>query len=241
VAYSLVGASWSLSCEAFFYALFPLAVVAVAAVRRPLLQAGVLASSMVAVAAFTASTTGVGSYFFHLPMVRLSDFLMGMLSCVAMRQGWRPRPGVGGLVGMLGAAYAILWWLQHETLTGTDRQWLFSAILAAPFAVLICACAARDLDGRPVALASRAWVRMGRWSFALYLVHGPVLSILRDPLLVASGWDAGLTIASVIVVSVAAAVVLHETIEAPMERWIRRAWLRRGTLGVETSPSTAVS
>ncbi|WP_076260281.1 acyltransferase family protein [Intrasporangium flavum] len=240
MAYSVVGAAWSLSCEAFFYALFPFAIGAVAVVRRPLLQASLLASAVVAIAALTASKTGVGSYFFHLPMVRFSDFLIGILLCLSLRRGWRPPGGVKAMLLVLCGGYSVLSWVQHEQFNGTDRQWFYSAVLALPFGLLIAACAVRDLDGRPFVLATRIWVRLGEWSFALYLVHGPVLSVLRAPLTTSEGTDAVLAILSVLFVSLAAAALLHELVEAPLERAIRRAWTRRRPVRVEPGASAAL-
>jgi peptidoglycan/LPS O-acetylase OafA/YrhL len=94
---------------------------------------------------------------------------------IAMRKGWKPRFGVG-----VGAAAAIGSFLILEVVDGI-APWhtagpLAGALCIPGFALLIAAYADRDrCGGRPTFASAPAMVKLGEWSFALYLVHELVL------------------------------------------------------------------
>ncbi|WP_395398573.1 acyltransferase family protein [Arthrobacter sp. UC242_113] len=178
--YSYNGVSWSLSCEAFFYAVFPFL-----AVRLSGLDAGKLfrigAAVFFAAVALVSVLLGFlpgfdwGALFYTFPAFRVAEFIVGVCLAIAMRNGWKPRFGVG-----TGAAAAIGSVLILEVVDGV-APWhtagpLAGALCIPGFALLIAAYADRDrCGGRPTFASSSAMVKLGEWSFALYLVHELVL------------------------------------------------------------------
>jgi peptidoglycan/LPS O-acetylase OafA/YrhL len=178
--YAYNGVSWSLSCEAFFYAVFPFL-----AVRLSRLEAGKLfrisATVFVAAVALISVLLAVipgfdwGALFYTFPAFRIAEFVVGVCLAIAMRKGWKPRFGVG-----VGAAAAIGSFLILEVVDGI-APWhttgpLAGALCIPGFALLIASYAERDRSGgRPTFASTPAMVKLGEWSFALYLVHELVL------------------------------------------------------------------
>jgi peptidoglycan/LPS O-acetylase OafA/YrhL len=235
VYYGGNGVSWSLSAELFFYLLFPLAIVALRRLRgRGLLVTAAVTVAVMAAAPLVASSIGVSDatyswLFFVFPPYRFAEFLLGMVLARAVQLGLRlPAPGWTALGALAGLAVAI-WWLTDLTLhTGTVAQRPFVALLMLPFfAVFLLAGATRDLQRRHWWLGSRPLLRLGEWSFALYLVHKP-LFLLTDQW---KWWNnaggfSGLTaFCEYLACAVAAAALVHHLLEKPVERALRRLFV----------------
>jgi peptidoglycan/LPS O-acetylase OafA/YrhL len=227
------GPSWSLSCEAFFYALLPfLAPLALRLSRRGALLvaagcAAVLALAPLAVRPLHGSALQALWVF---PAYRVAEFVVGVLLAAAVRSGWRPRLGLPGAVGLAVVSYLVVAWVLQpvsRSSSGTD-QFLANLygdlLLLVPFALLIAAAALSDLDGGPALLRSRALVRLGEASFAFYLVHTMVVLLLaRSGVLKGTASGVPLVLLA-LVVSTAAAWLLHRCLERPAERRLRRAF-----------------
>lgn len=223
------GVSWSLSCEMFFYLLFPFVIGPLRRLRGRGLAtvAGVTVAALV-VAPLSADALGASaptSYwlFFIFPPYRFGEFLLGMVLARAMLLGHRVvRPGRSALVAVTALAMILVLLTAFTTHTGSAvaRPWV--ALLALPpFAVLLAAGATSDLARRWTGLNSWLPVRLGEWSFALYLVHKPLLLAT-----VALGWwsaTGGLTgLAVFVLLALALAAALHHGAEKPIERYLRR-------------------
>jgi peptidoglycan/LPS O-acetylase OafA/YrhL len=232
--------SWSLGCEAFFYALFPLLYALLhrwSPGRRRLLGLGaVVAALVVAVVASPAPDGSTAFWFvYFFPPVRLLEFVLGMLLALELADADRGlfahRRLPFGAIGLLavGAYVADSW---------APTAYQAVVVTLVPFALLIVAAAQADQLGRPSVLRWRPLVVLGVWSFAFYLVHWAVLTVLlhEDPrhLGVLGGILNG-------VGALAACIVLaglaHRAIERPLERLIRRG--RQPRLNAEAPPLTA--
>ena len=220
------GVSWSLSCEAFFYLLFPLLFRRLG--NRPRVSgiAGIVFLSLI--------TAGVG--FSHyvsipvanyllgtLPVYRMGEFVLGMCLAIVMKRGWRPplrllhALGLTALLAMgLFAAPQIL-----NRAPGAVPVIYADIIMIPGFLALIATAATSDLSGRSNILGSKALVRLGQWSFALYLVHELVIRLVR-PLV--TEMPVGETFGAAFVTAVASIALsglLHEFVEKPAEKWLR--------------------
>ncbi|HKX23283.1 MAG TPA: acyltransferase, partial [Rhizorhapis sp.] len=94
IHYSLNAPSWSLSCEIFFYLMFPLLVVLRTRILAALTMAGM--AVMGAAAAYWVAKgnqpSAMAEWFFYInPPTRLIDFIVGMLIYRAARAGTFPR------------------------------------------------------------------------------------------------------------------------------------------------------
>ncbi|SDP69497.1 Peptidoglycan/LPS O-acetylase OafA/YrhL, contains acyltransferase and SGNH-hydrolase domains [Klenkia soli] len=203
-AFSMNAVAWSLSCEAFFYALFPLLVWA--ARRCP----GWVRWSVAGAGLVLAVGAGlvVGGWAYHMPIFRLPEFVLGVVAGLAVRDGWRP--AVPTWVVMPAVVVGLVVSLHVP-----------DPVPDAPMAVLFLGVIlwAQDRDRRDVPgwLRSRALVFAGEASFAFYLVHELVIVNLVGHL-PGPGW---LQAAVMLLLGAVAAVVLHLGVEKPANRWIR--------------------
>jgi peptidoglycan/LPS O-acetylase OafA/YrhL len=210
-SYSLANPpSWSLSDEAFFYALFPFLAAAIAGRRRLAAIAtatvGWAFASGLAVALIVGSAALEWGWAYRLPFVRVGEFALGIVLAVMVRRGMRSAPvWLAGLATI--AVYGLICWVQPE-------PWLACVLIAPAFGLLIASCASRELAGELRAPA--ALVTLGRWSYAFYLTHYPVL--------IATG-RLGLDGLAAFIVAFGATLALSGLLftcfERPVERWLR--------------------
>ncbi|GAA2882152.1 acyltransferase [Streptosporangium fragile] len=180
--------SWSLSCEAFFYAVFPFAVRPI--LRRTLRQLAVLAVVLIAISLGTRAWLWLANpqltlenwfvsdlYYFttHSPIARVSEFLLGIVIAAAVRRGWRSPVGLRAATGITVGYFALLWAWSWSGVWPTALAEAANRGSIVVFALLIAAAATNDLAGRRSLLSSRPLVALGRWSYAFYLVHFLVL------------------------------------------------------------------
>ena len=223
------GPAWSLSCEMFFYAAFPLLIRWVGRLRArgvALAAAATVAAMIIAPLVTHVNAAEYYWLFYYLPGYRICEFIIGMLLARAVRLGLRIRyPSLGYLVALAGLALWA-WGIADATVrdhgTNVGRPWV--ALLALPsLALLVLARASADLDGRARLLGRRLPVLLGTWSFALYLVHD-VLSFLvsEHGWLSAHGKPGGVgDLVAFIACATALAALAHYAIERPAERWLR--------------------
>lgn len=214
------GLSWSLSAEAFFYALFPAIVVLTDRHRvGPVLAAGSGVTWLFVIGGAVLLTTPelVGPLYW-LPWYRIGEFVVGVALGVALRRGWRTRAPRWLGLGAGSGGYAVLW-LGNRATGGffEENLWACHLVVLPGFVVLLASCASADLGASTVSLLHhRALVRLGQWSFALYLVHELVLRAVH-PWAVQAPWVAWAgAVASVILAGAA-----YEWYERPLERRIR--------------------
>ncbi|MFB7123730.1 acyltransferase family protein [Kitasatospora sp. NPDC056273] len=230
-------ASWSLGAEAWFYLLFPPLLRLLAPRRRAWLPLAALCAVLgpvlwAAGALLPADPTVRGWLLDYLPPARTPQFVLGVVTGLAVRHGVLPRVRLLR-PGLLPAAAAVL--LFHVLLVPwhaavPDSSWYgpysASQLLSAPlFAALLAAAARCDAAGAPPRLlAGRTAVRLGEWSYAWYLVHeigvrcwlavqgrpAPGAATLGVWLLLAGG-------------SLVAAGALYRWVERPCERLLRGA------------------
>ena len=214
------GPGWSLSCEAFFYALLPF--VAGLLLRRSSRVLGwtvaaCVAGSLLATAALHPHASDSSAYWalYVLPPTRLLEFVAGVAAGLVMKRGWRsPVPfGVSALIAV--AVYAALGW--------APRYLLPSAAMFVPYLLLITSAATTDLGRRPSLMRTRPMVRLGEWSFAFYLIHQMVIQVVLGPVnrlhLGSPGKVAG--VVGALGLAVACSGVLYHRFEMPWESRLR--------------------
>lgn len=229
------GASWSLSDEAFFYAIFPVLVVALARRNvRWLLIVPIAMTCVSLVLWFVVPGEGVGPYarsmlLDYFPLSRVVQFIAGVAIACAIRKGWRsPFSLTTALSVVVGWHVAMYFW-SEVTVPGSfwypsSAAQLFSLI---PFALLIATVATRDLEGVRSHLARPSMVLLGQASFAWYLLHTPTILVIMH--LVNSGpghlWERLVLWLAAVVISQLVAIAVYMRFEHPLERWLRR-WVK---------------
>jgi peptidoglycan/LPS O-acetylase OafA/YrhL len=223
VYFAVNGVAWTLSCEAFFYAVFPFVLLYLRRLNDRALYAALVALLTLWVAlgvAMTAWDSSVSSgttafWLTHVfPPVRLVEFIIGMsIGCLVIRGKLR--------VPLLPVTIAtIALYLSSRDWSGSE---IASHVLVGALGLLIAAVAFRDIEQGPWWLSGRVAVTLGAWSFALYLVHQRLFQALRWLV----GTPTSIITAAVffltgIALAVAAAGALFHLVERPAERRLRR-------------------
>ncbi|MFI8829040.1 acyltransferase family protein [Streptomyces sp. NPDC053431] len=208
--------SWSLTCEAAFYATFP----ALYAGLRRLSPRCLNALAVVCIAAVML-LPWINSYFtlgwtlHSFPLARFPEFVLGAAIGRLVQIGTWRGPGAEAAMGLTLIGY----FLAHQLPGGGS----YAAFTVVGLACLIPAAALNDLHGAR-SLWRRPWlVRLGEWSFAFYMIHILVMRIVehllgRHPEL-ETGHALALAIA-VFAVSLGLSWALYRWVEQPGQRCI---------------------
>lgn len=225
-SHRILTVAWSLEYEVFFYALFALLLL------------GRVGSWIVG----SLLVVGLCGGFLGFPLPRIGHlltspytltFMIGLFAAWIHRRGFRaPRPT--RLVPIL---VVLLFILQSNTLGAvwpTDH--LRAACAATCSALLILALIGSEEQGG--AVGGHPWIQLtGDSSYALYLMHYPLVSLMTRIAMALGLKRYGLPGAAVLFVAemvacVGSAVLFHRVIERPMLGWFRektRPWM--GTSG----------
>jgi peptidoglycan/LPS O-acetylase OafA/YrhL len=229
LALSINGVNWSLGAEAFFYAIFPMLLPAIA--KRP--RAALWLASAVSLALAMFVLTGlpfvasnearaflVDRLAFH-PLARLPEFVIGVAAgCLFIRpsaapsldRSWALSAGIASIVIATAAAFA------GHSIENVSH----SGLLAPVFALLVAGLA----RGRGIAarfLAARPSVALGDLSYTLYIIHEPV-GDWYDAFAHATHAPGTITATGFFIrtaITLALTVAIHVTVERPARRWIR--------------------
>lgn len=162
---------WSLSAEAFFYLVFPLACVPMSRLNtRQLLLVALACWSLSVAGLFTNAVVGAKNDFSEfVPLVRLPEFLLGM----ALGLVWKGRttPAFDHAAPRLAAVSALV--LIGAMCLPLSATLFFSGVFAPVAGLLICSLACgRGMLAR--CLASRPLVFLGGASYSFYILHWPL-------------------------------------------------------------------
>ena len=216
------GPAWSLSAEWFAYLAFPAyAALALRLRGRPWVIIGLAAIVFVALDAFYRTQFGrvLPRAEDSLGILRIiPEFLYG-IGFYYLGQRWTPSARTS-VIGALAATATLLLLMQ----IGADDRIIVAA--AGPFILslaLLAKARVRTFLSHPVALFA------GEASFALYLVHIPILMVWRNAAQAIAGWPGDYRmgvgeLAAMLVLTLAAAAAIHVFVERPGRRLLR-AWM----------------
>jgi peptidoglycan/LPS O-acetylase OafA/YrhL len=232
INFGLNGVAWSLSCEAFFYLMFPLLIrwmnpLSARAQRRLLLCAGGLVVALPAalwpLGSFQPDAPHLSFTFWLLyvcPLTRLAEFVVGMLLALQIRAGWRPPVTLP-----VAAALAVGGWLVADYAGALS----IAAVTLIPFALLISAAATADINRRPTVFASRVCVLLGELSYAFYLLHQLLIRAAEHTIGLFGTWPAtALGAMTLLAITITASALLYRLVEHPARRLITQP-ARRGS------------
>lgn len=230
--------AWSLSDEAFFYALFPLAGPLVARWRgRRLWVAGAVLwlLSMVAPTLYVLASPGAGptalpahpnhllKFVMYAPLFRLPEFLLGVVTATHLLTtpgrrsgGWIPAAGaIAAVLGALAIADRLSFPHLHDGLLG-------------PLFALVILVVARGGGAVGGLLSHPVLVLLGEASYAIYILQEPLWSICILAAIRVTGSPAPHLRTPLYFVAFAAFLVLasvaaHLLVERPLRRRLRRA------------------
>jgi len=239
-------AAWTLTVEAFFYAMHPFAI---APLRRLRLRGTLIVAVSVVALAFlfraliiAVPATGLGGW--PWPLAHFHEFALGMCIAWAYRLGWRLRLSPWIWIGLLFAYASLLLVLRRpETQAIANLAGGYvTEIVTVLFALLIASVATLDIEGRSGWAASRPLVALGEWSFAFYLVHATLIYPIREIFGYqnAGYWRSAFWLVVTLALSILVSWLLHAFVEKPVEKRLR-AWqqnrrARRASVAAEALP-----
>jgi peptidoglycan/LPS O-acetylase OafA/YrhL len=259
------GQSWSVSCELFFYALFPLLLTFFA--RRLKSIRSIVATMIVVFAAqtalyFSASATLAKALSLRHPLVddrnaerlrditlvfpplRLGEFVIGIcFGLLILRRGSAPRSrrSANLLLGFCAASIIALktlpWARFGPVMTGAEQYLPY-----VPFLALIILALASGLTVLTPVLENKSAVLLGEASYSLYLVHGflqpgSYLHMLRAAVPVDGHAARPAEYALCVIGCIAGSVVSYLVLERPARKAWRQARRRTARVGPQAVPS----
>lgn len=229
--YAVSPVFWTLSCELFFYAMLPFVAPRLVRFkeRSLLLVAGGCVAWLV-VGAFLAAVgmkQGTAAKISVFPPYRFGEFLLGVVAALLVKRGWRSPGGrpvalVLVVVTYLAGGELVTKLAHHHETNWT--QFAANLLLVVPITMLIASYAVGDAEGERSWASVRPLVKLGEWSFALYLFHRTIVGMLQNQFAGGVHGTLGTTArwGFVVLVCIAVSAVAHEAIERPVEKWLRR-------------------
>ncbi|MDP3660175.1 acyltransferase [Phenylobacterium sp.] len=214
------GPSWSLSAEWAAYLAFPLfAALAGALKRRPWVLLGVaVASFLVIDQAYRAWSGGALTHAeFNVGVARIApEFLYG-IALYQLGRRWAPTGTQAGAAALASGGGLLLLMHLHA-----DERVLIGVAGLLVLSLALCAKAGVEAPG----WLARPLREGGEASYALYLLHIPLLVAWKNGMSVLHGIDshyllAPWELAVLIPTAVAGALAIHFLIERPARLWIR--------------------
>ncbi len=220
-----VGGSWSISVEAFCYALLPflLPKLLKASVRQLLSIAAVcwLLATLpgLSAALFDSPSNGV---FYSMPIFRLPEFLIGACAFLALRLEFRYRWGAALQVAVLVIFLLYLGVVGPKMPLYVGHNWI-----ALPVIAFMIFSLSNDKGLIASILSCRVFVWLGKISYCFYSFQALIILLLishHDKLIQSApalSDNKVLAIASLTVL-VALSAAGYYFVEEPARRWIRR-------------------
>lgn len=225
VYFGINSPAWSISVEAFFYVMFPFLLAWLSrsfegkSPRAILLATALLWSVSVTIALVPHRITVWAAYV--VPPIRLLDFLVGMMVAIAFLRKREFTTRISGVTileaaAITAAACAIL------ASPGVPEV-LRYALFLMPFWAFLIWIFVWQQGAISRVLSQPLFVRLGEASFALYLVHWPVIQIVTHTV----GWEHAIpSIVLMFVMSLGLSVALFHLVEQPLRIRIRMAFSR---------------
>lgn len=236
--------SWSLSNELFFYMLFPLfcCLLSKKAIRTRVLLIAFIALSATLLAgvpaiAFSAahgipsiSEEHLNWLLYFCPLVRVSEFALGMLAAKYWRAAGQPEYRSSHLAYLVTAS--VFLWIGLSLANVQEEN--YTMLFGPPFAAMLPVLAGLRAADPVKRFLSGAWmVRLGEWSFSFYIVHE---ILLRAAVLLKLNpyWTGAMAFA----VALPASALLYTRVETPMRKLLLR---RRTQVSADTEPARALA
>jgi peptidoglycan/LPS O-acetylase OafA/YrhL len=210
--------AWSLSDEAFFYAVFPALAVALFALaqRARLWSLAALAIALWGIGVYLGLKLHDTWFFYTFPPIRFLDFAIGACLGIAfITAGAKASIGFAAATALettavIGIAFALY---AAPALPAN----LGHAFWAAPFCAFTIYAFAYNAGALSKLLGTAALVYSGEISYSFYMLHGLILTCVFS-----RGWAAPVAVSWLsLVLCVATSAIVYEKFEKPLRKRIR--------------------
>lgn len=208
-------ASWSLVCEAFFYALFPLLLLILNRQSVNVLRViGVFTVVVSLLWTVISELPGVSIYVYSFPPARLPEFVVGMVvGLLVVRGKW---VGPGPILS------CVFWVIAYAIGCVITDKLVPSALILVPNALVIATLAKADLAGHSI-MHRRLITRLGELSYAFYLTQLLVIhafNAIATQLMPNAAPPGIVALPGIFALSLGLAWLLNVTIERPARAWM---------------------
>lgn len=219
--FSFNSPSWSISCEMFFYFLFPFLVKAARqTVFFRFIAIGLLV--LVLVGIWLSPQELVRPLFYIHPFSRLADFILGIVLYQFFEKGFGRNYFKNyiraSVIEVLVVAVFLLFFLLHNQV---PKGFRYSAYYWLPMMLIIYTFSFSKgiLSGL---LSSRVFVLLGEISFSMYLLHKLIISYILELNAYLQITNSSFILSSIMfLLTIAASYLVFKTIEMPMNKWIK--------------------
>lgn len=225
--------AWSVSAELFFYVCFPVVVVVLArwttTARSRFAQTLWLLGLLAPLAYLyldpdhlTWPKPGDEGFWLHLvqfnPLLRLPEFVVGVVAGLLWRRGGAIPAQLRGPVVVV----AIVGSVVVASIAGVPRLLLHNGLLAPAYAALIVALSYGEGAVARV-LSSSPLQRLGEASYALYLLHVPLLmwAMALTKTSAAKGLSPTVAVVVVVLAAIPLSLLVERVVERPARRFLR--------------------
>jgi peptidoglycan/LPS O-acetylase OafA/YrhL len=225
---------WSLSVEAFFYALFPFLLKRTKPLSRRGLPFWIAAAWLVSLSISAAyivlhpdgaaniNSTDTTLFWKNVlsfnPLVRLPEFVVGMLTCRLFLLSKRSR-GLGTICILSGVAGFVLVTIFANNI---PNPVVSTGLLSPAFAAIIYGVALQPRWTRFLALAPLVY--LGEASYSLYLLHSWVISSVVEAV---PHWPLAARVVLCLAAAIAASLLTYKFIEQPARKLLRPKTARK--------------
>jgi peptidoglycan/LPS O-acetylase OafA/YrhL len=225
-------ASWSLTVEFFFYALFPFFVLW--AYRRSTKSLIWTAMGFWAFSQLIYQTLWIGympehsGVILYFPLFHLNSFIMGVVGGIwYLREGQTQEIrssialGTLAIALLLIAGYTVLSTVYYPSLLPHDLQPM--AGLLAPFMILVIVALALDGSRFSGFLSRPTFVNLGETTYAIYILHVP-LAWLYERALEHSALanPRGVFDATFLPIIIIVGLIAHFYVDSPLRKWLKK-------------------
>jgi peptidoglycan/LPS O-acetylase OafA/YrhL len=210
-----VKAAWTLSCELVFYLVAPFVLLLLQESGRPVRTAGLLLVTYTAAILWATTQWPTANWIAY---ARVPEFLLGILAFVVTQK--RDLSRMSAFILLLGLAI-LLFGPQSDD----SRQNVMSFWAPALGAMLVILGFSAATGRLAYVLSVPALVLLGHASYAIYLLHDPILRYARVLVVEmntefpgASGIWVALVLLAIIIVS---AICTYRLVETPARRYLR--------------------
>lgn len=215
ILYSFNNVSWTISVEAFFYALFPFVIALIGKWRGSILNTHLLLVMLLLWVLMIIMNLSIPAQFVVLPIYRFPEFLIGVCAgtyFLRKTENTNPTTLTSSFLelGVLGLA------LLSTLLYPLVASHVSVATCLTPVLVAVILIFARERGVISSVLKCRPFVVLGEISFSFYMIHLMVLGHMNA---IHGGWLALLAL----VVTVVLSMIFYYSYEEPMRKLIK-AW-----------------